>query len=131
MAISRWFIVLLLTTKVFADSKVLSFDERVALAKRIEANPSAKQYFNETFYPAIGALGPEMQECLKQPKASTERFSLVADIDLAGRFINVDYQPKTATAGCFSWAVRGLTIKAPPTCDWVSLPIVIEMNVNP
>ncbi|WGS84255.1 hypothetical protein [Methylomonas sp. UP202] len=131
MSILRCSIALLITTKVFAEGKVLSFDERVVLAKEVEARPSARHYLNETFYPAIGTLGPVVQECLKQPNASTERFSLVADIDLAGKFINVDYQPKTVTAACFSHAIRDLTIHAPPTCDCARLPIVIEMNIAP
>jgi hypothetical protein len=108
------------------------FSERVANAKKIEAQEETQAYFKNEMYPAIGpALASAMRECLSLANASTEKFTVVADISQGGEFINVAHKPKTNTATCLATAMRSFHAPPPPTCDCVSLPIVIDMAVKP
>ncbi|MDD2801886.1 MAG: hypothetical protein PHE96_10540 [Methylococcales bacterium] len=109
-----------------------SFAERVATAKEIESQKEADTYFKNRMFPAIGSLlGNAMKACTALPYANLEKFAVVADVTQTGKFINIDYQPRTNTAACVAEAVTGFYAPPPPTCESGDLPIVIEMSVVP
>ena len=109
-----------------------SFSERVAIAKRIEAQKETADYFKTGMYPAIGpALASAMRDCMSRPGASTEKFTVVADVSQNGEFIHIAHEPKTNTAACLAGAMASFRAPPPPTCDCGDLPIVIDMSITP
>ncbi len=113
-------------------AEATSFAERVALAKRVEEQKATAEYFKNGMYPAIGpSLASAMQECTSRAGASTEKFTVVADVSQDGQFTHIAYEPNTNTAACFAAAMELLRAPPPPTCDSGALPIVIDMSVKP
>ncbi len=116
-----------------ADLYAASFAERVAMAKEIETQEAASDYFLKTLFPAIGPdMAGMMKYCLSLPDASKERFTLVANVAQDGGMTDVDFEPKSNNTGaCFAEAFATLVGPPPPLCDCGALPVVIEMKVNP
>lgn len=109
-----------------------SFAERVALAKNTEKQKATTQYFQNEMYPAIGpSLATAMQECMSRAGASTEKFTVVANVSQDGRFMDIAHEPSTNTATCLATAMASFRAPPPPTCDYGVLPIVINMSVKP
>jgi len=109
-----------------------SFDERVALAIKIEEQKATSEYFKNGMYPAIGpSLASAMRECTSRAGASTAKFTVVADVSQDGLFTHIAYEPNTNTAACLAAAMASFSAPAPPTCDCGELPIVINMSVKP
>ncbi len=109
-----------------------AFAERVALAKKLEEQNATAEYFQNGMYPAIGpSLASAMRDCTSRAGASTEKFTVVADVSQDGQFTHIAYEPNTNTAACFAAAMELLRAPPPPTCDSSALPIVIEMSVKP
>lgn len=109
-----------------------TFSERVATAKDVELQEETSIYFRNNMYPAIGQeLNQAMRECTSLPNANIEKFTVVADITQEGKFVNIEYEPKTNTAACLAKAMKTFHSPPPPTCDSGSLPIVINMTVAP
>lgn len=109
-----------------------SFAERVALAKKVEAQDSTTEYFQNSMYPAIGpALASAMRDCMSRAGASTSKFAVVADISQDGRFLHVAHDPNTNTATCLATAMKSFRAPPPPMYDGdAHLPIVIEMLIQ-
>ena len=98
-----------------ADSD--AFPDRVALAKRVESQPEAAQYFKTQMYPAIGpALASAMRECLPPGKPSPGKFAVVADVSQEGKLVNIDYEPKLKAAACLANAMAAFHTPPPVTC---------------
>jgi hypothetical protein len=114
-------------------SVAATFAERVAIAKEIESQKEASDYFFGAFFPIVGpSMGGIMKMCLLRDGASKEKFTLVANVALSGEIINVDYEPKSNnTAACFAGQVATLKAPPPPLCDCGVLPLVINMGVEP
>lgn len=110
-----------------------TFSERVALAKQVEEQSATTEYFRNGMYPAIGAaLASAMRECMSRAGASTEKFSVVADISLDGKFTHIAHEPNTNTATCLAAAMASFRAPPPPMCDCgAAFPIVIDMSVTP
>ena len=113
-----------------ADS--VSFTDRVALAKRVETQAEAAQYFKSQMYPAVGpALASAMRACLPPGKPTPGKFAVVADVSQEGRFVNIDYEPKVEVAACLANAMATFHPPRPVTCGCELLPVVIEMSIVP
>jgi hypothetical protein len=118
----------------FANLSVAAtFAERVAIAKEIESQKEASDYFFASFFPAIGpSMGGIMKMCLSRDGANKEKFTLVANVASSGGIVNVDFEPKSNnTAACFAGEFSTLKAPAPPLCDCGVLPLVIDMGVKP
>jgi hypothetical protein len=105
----------------------LSFDQRVRQGRRFEQDATALEYVKKNVFPAINTvLSKSLTDCLKQPDASTEKFTLVANIMQDGGIGNVDYKPVTNTAQCYGDALRILSL--PPLPNELSiLPVFFDM----
>ena len=114
-------------------SAAASFAERVTIAKEIESQKEASDYFFGSFFPSVGpSLGGIMKMCLSRVGANQEKFTLVANVALSGEIINVDFEPKANnTAACFASEFSTLKAPPPPLCDCGVLPLVINMGVKP
>ena len=124
----------LVTLLGFANLSVAAtFAERVAIAKKIESQKEASDYFFGSFFPSIGpSMGGIMKMCLARDGASQEKFTLVANIALSGELIDVDFEPKlNSTGACFAKEFSILKAPPPPLCDCGVLPVVIDMAVKP
>jgi hypothetical protein len=111
---------------------VSSFAERVALAKWVEEQKAASEYFQNGMYPAIGpSLASAMRECTSRVGASTQKFTVVANVSQDGQFTDIAHEPNTNTAACVAAAMASFRAPPPPTCDLGALPIVIDMSVTP
>lgn len=116
-----------------AVGSAATFAERVAIAKEIESQKAASDYFFESFFPSVGpTVGGIMKMCLAREGASAERFTLVANVSLDGDLIEIDFEPKANnTAACFAKEFSSLKAPPPSLCDCGVLPVVIEMAVKP
>ncbi len=114
-------------------SAAASFAERVAIAKEIEYQKEASDYFFGSFFPTVGpSLGGIMKMCLSRAGANPNKFTLVANVALSGEIINVDFEPKANdTAACFAGELSTIKAPPPPLCDCGVLPLVINMGVKP
>jgi len=124
----------LLALLAFAGSSVAAtFAERVAIAKQIESNKEASDYFFGSFFPTVGpSMGGIMKMCLSRGGASQEKFTLVANVALSGEIIDIEFEPKSNnTAACFAGELSTLKAPPPPLCDCGVLPFVINMGVKP
>ena len=124
----------LLILIVYANLSIAAtFAERVAVAKEIESQKEASDYFLKNFFPSVGpSMGGIMKVCLSRDGSSQEKFSLVANVALDGQIINVDFEPKSNnTAACFAGEFSTLKAPPPPLCDCGVLPLVIDMAVKP
>ena len=110
-----------------------TFPERVAIAKEVESQKAASDYFFGSFFPSLApTMGGIMKMCLAREGASEEKFTLVANVSLDGDLIDIDFEPKANnTAACFAKEVGSLKAPPPPLCDCGVLPIVIDMAVKP
>lgn len=110
-----------------------TFAERVAIAKKIESQKEASDYFFGNFFPAVGpSLGGIMEMCLSRDGANKNKFTLVANVALSGEIINVDFEPRSNnTAACFAGEFSTLKAPPPPLCDCGVLPFVINMGIKP
>ncbi len=125
---------LLVALLSFANlSTAATFAERVAFAKKIEAQKEASDYFFGTFFPTFGSsIGGIMKMCLARDGASQEKFTLVANVSLQGELVAVDFEPKSNNTGaCFAKEFSSLKAPTPPLCDCGLLPLVIDMAVKP
>jgi len=114
------------------SAETLSFSERIKLAKEIEKQKSAENYFFKEMFPSVGGvMADAMKRCTSAPKANLSPFTLVADISTQGKFINIAYEPRINTAACFADLLSTLQAPPPPTCECVTMPIVIEMKIEP
>ena len=108
------------------------FAARERLARKIEEQPETQKYLYEGMFPVIGSSTADaMKICLTSATASTDKFTLVADVLPDGRFGAVAVQPTTNTARCFAAAFRRFRAPPPPTCDCGPLPIAIDMAIKP
>ncbi len=108
-----------------------TFAERLAAAKEVEKQPEAAAYFKDKMYPAISqSMLSAMRRCSAMPNANVDDFAVVADIAASGKFVNVDYAPRTNTAACFAGALATLPVPSPAKQGAPALPMVIEMSVK-
>ena len=124
----------LITLLSFANLSIAAtFAERVAIAKKIESQKEASDYFFGSFFPSIGpSMGGIMKMCLARDGASQEKFTLVADVALSGELIDVDFEPKQNNTGaCFAKEFSTLKAAPPTLCNCGVLPVVIDMAVKP
>ena len=124
---------ILLSVLFSTNLNAATFAERVAIAKKIESQQATQDYFLKGLFPAIGpVMGGIMHECLSHPEASTEKFTLIANVAESGQLVDIDVEPKSNnTAVCFAKAFATLTAPPPPLCDCGVLPVVIDMGVKP
>ena len=110
-----------------------TFAERIAIAKKIESQKEASDYFFGSFFPAIGSsMGGILQMCLSRNDANKEKFTLVANVALSGELIDIEFEPKSNNTGaCFAKELATLKAPPPPLCDCGVLPVVIDMVVKP
>jgi hypothetical protein len=116
-----------------ANLNASTFAERVAIAKKIESQKEASNYFFGSFFPAIGpSIGGIMKMCLSRNDASKEKFTLVASVALSGELVDIDFEPSSNNTGaCFAKEFATLKAPPPPLCDCDVLPMVIDMGVKP
>ncbi|MDR0476984.1 MAG: hypothetical protein LBH14_03465 [Desulfobulbaceae bacterium] len=108
----------------------IALSDRIALAKRVETEPEAAQYFKTQMYPAITqALANAMTACFPPEKPNPGKFTVVANVSREGKFVNIDYEPKSEAVACVANAIAGF--HTPPPVMHELLPIVIEMSVVP
>lgn len=114
-------------------SVAATFADRVAIAKEIESQKEASDYFFGSFFPAIAPpMGGIMKMCLARDNANQEKFTLVANVTLSGELIDIDFEPKSNNTGaCFASEFATLKAPPPPLCDCGVLPVVIDMAVKP
>ncbi|MCQ8130753.1 hypothetical protein, partial [Methylomonas rivi] len=107
-----------------------SFEQRVRQGRRFEQDAAAQDYTKKHVLPAMSdALSKSLTDCLAQPGASTEKFTLVADILPDGGISNVDYRPATNTAECFGHAFHGLSL-APLPNELSDLPVFFDLMLH-
>jgi hypothetical protein len=107
----------------------LSFEERVRQARDFEQDAAARDYAGKNLYPAMATImSASMKDCLKQPDASTEKFTLVANILRNGEIGDVDYKPATNTAQCFGESMRSLHLPSLPE-EFPTLPVFFDMKI--
>lgn len=122
---------------VFLSGNVLgagveTFAERHHLAKLAEEQEPTRSYLNDKMFPAVGpAAATAMRGCLTPAGASTEPFTVLADLSKDGNFTRIAYEPKTDTAACFAAAMPSFHAPPPPTQDGRPLPISIDMKIVP
>ena len=129
-----WHLYILIALLSFSNLSVAAtFAERVALAREVESQKDASDYFFGAFFPFIGpSIGGIMKMCLSRDGANQEKFTLVSNVALNGEIINVDFEPKSNnTAACFAGEFSTLKAPPPPLCDCGVLPLVIDMGVKP
>ena len=116
-----------------ADLAAATFAERVVIAKKIESQKEASDYFFGSFFPAIGpSMGGIMKMCLSRNDASQEKFTVVANVALSGELVDIDFEPNSNNTGaCFANELGTLKAPPPPLCDCGVLPVVIDMVVKP
>lgn len=110
-----------------------TFAERVKRATEIETQKAASEYLDGSFFPALGSnMSGIMKMCLNREGASTEKFTMVANVSPDGGLIDIDFEPKANnTAVCFAREIGALKAPPPPLCDGGVLPIAINMEVKP
>lgn len=107
-----------------------SFEQRIRQGRRFEQDAAAQDYTKKHVLPAMSdALSKSLTDCLAQPGASTEKFTLVADILPDGGISNVDYRPATNTAECFGHAFHGLSL-APLPNELSGLPVFFDLMLH-
>jgi len=122
----------LVGNSVACNGKLLSFSERVALAKRAEQQKEIGNYLYKEMFPSIGTNMSElMKGCLAKANASVDKFTLVANVKEPGRFSEIDYQPKTNTASCFANGLASLHLPNTKLCQCGSIPVVLDMTITP
>lgn len=122
----------LVGNSITCNSKLPSFSERVALAKKAEKQKEIGNYLYKEMFPAIGTNMSElMKSCLAKANASVDKFTIVADVKEPGRFNEVDYQPKTNTASCFAAGLASLQLPNTKLCQCGSIPVVLDMIITP
>lgn len=122
----------LISIAALAAGEASSFASRERRARQIEKQPQTQKYLSDGMYPNIGqAMANAMKACLADGNASTDKFTLVADVTPAGYFSEVSVRPSTDTSRCFAMAFSEFRAAPPPTCDCGPLPIVIDMTINP
>ncbi|MDR2219660.1 MAG: hypothetical protein LBE24_03670 [Methylobacillus sp.] len=130
----RWLCLLILLFGFITIGHAATFAERVAISKQIESQKDAKDYLYGSFFPAIGSsMNEAMKMCLNRSGASTEKFTLVANISLSGKLIDIDFEPKeNNTAACFAKEAGSWSAPPPPWLDgYDALPISMSMNIVP
>ena len=128
------FLFVLITLLGFVNLSIAAtFEERIVIAKKIESQKEASDYFFGSFFPAIGpSMGGIMKMCLSRNDASQEKFDLVANVALSGELIDIDFEPKSNNTGaCFAKEFATLKAPPPPLCDCGVLPVAINMKVKP
>jgi hypothetical protein len=108
----------------------LDFDERSARAERLERTPVVAAYLDKGVYPLLGDFGTTMGRCLKVAGASTDPFTLVADVAPDGRMANVEVRPAGATPECVAAWWRTLRASRPPKLHG-GLVIVEKVKIAP
>ncbi|MHA2904259.1 hypothetical protein [Ralstonia mannitolilytica] len=109
-----------------------TFAERHHLAKLAEEKEPTRSYLNDEMFPAVGpAAATAMRGCLAPAGASTDPFTVLADLSKDGDFTRIAYEPKTDTATCFAAAMPSFHAPPPPTQGGRPLPISIDMKVVP
>lgn len=122
----------LLAFLVCVPAYAATFDERVTLAENAEKKVEVSNYLYKEMFPAIGStLGGIMMNCLAKPNANQDKFTIVADVQESGRFINIQVEPKNNTATCFSNGFSALKLPPLLKCNCSPLPIVIHMATKP
>jgi hypothetical protein len=112
--------------------EALTFGERAELARKAEDRQEVSGYLYQKLFPAIEtALADAMASCTKNEAANLDSFTIIADIDNTGHFINVDVQPETNTSKCFAESLKKIGGPAPGKDAVTPLPIVIDMEVRP
>lgn len=107
----------------------LSFEDRVAEARELEADPAVSAYLNQVMLPAVGtALQAAMVECAAKAGGQAAGFTLVADVDEEGRFIDVVVKPSHSMASCFSNRLASLTAPAHEVEDLRVIPVIFQME---
>ena len=116
-----------------AAAQPRTFEERRHIAQALEGNSKTVQgYLSSEMYPAIGsAMADAMRNCFERSGASSEPFSLVADVSQDGRFMQIAYEPKSNTAACFAKAISLFRVPSPPALGQESFPIVMDMTIKP
>lgn len=129
----RYLYILIAFLSFSSISVAATFAERIAIAKKIESQKEASDYFFGAFFPSIGpSMGGIMKMCLSRDGANQEKFTLVANVALSGEIINVDFEPKSNnTAACFAGEFSSLKAPPPPLCDCGVIPLVFNMGVKP
>ena len=113
------------------NGKLPSFKSRVDFANKAEKQPEIRDYLKNKVYHEIGSqLATIMTDCLAKPKASTDKFTLVANIKNPGHFADVDYQPKSNTASCFAKGLSLLSFPDTDLCSCGAIPFVIDMSIK-
>lgn len=114
------------------NSKLPSFSERVAVAKKAEHQKEIGNYLYKEMFPAIGSNMSElMKSCLAKANASVDKFTIVAEVKEPGRFNAIDYQPRTNTASCFADGLASLHLPSTILCQCGSIPVVLDMAIAP
>jgi len=126
-------IVIVLFAVISTNLSAATFAERIAIAKKIESQKEASNYFFGSFFPTVGpSMGGIMQMCLELKGANKEKFTLVANVALSGELMDIDFEPKSNNTGiCFASEFAKLKAPPPPLCDCGVLPVVIDMAVKP
>ncbi len=109
-----------------------AFNQRVERARQAEHQEVLYNYLHKNFYADanFGPVAAKLQDCIKLPGASTDHFTLVADITKQGKVANIEVSPRTNTAECFAGALSKMKkLPPPPTSGNDSLPIFIEMTI--
>ena len=122
-----------LTALFSANVNAATFAERVAIAKEIESQKEASEYFFKNFFPTIGpSMGGIMKMCLARDNANIDKFTVVANVSLNGELIDIDFEPKSNNTGaCFANELATVQAPPPPLCDCGVLPVTITMAVKP
>lgn len=111
----------------------VSFDGRVARAKRVEQSVYGKAYV-QSMWNQIGAESASaMRECFKQgSKPDTSAFVLVANILPDRTLAHAEVRPDTAMAACYARRFADAPFPPPPEIFGdAGIPIVVEMNIRP
>jgi|GEM_PF-5284834 len=102
---------------------------RAKAGQEQEARPENKTYFTVDYPPAMERyMTAVIRNCLAAPGAVVENFVIVADLDKAGRYGNIEAAPAQQTTLCAIQELRQLKAPPPPSQPF---PVVIDFNIQP
>jgi hypothetical protein len=121
---------LAMVTLALAGSE--TFDERVRVAKLAEVDSAFAAYQSALLEPVGADMTRAMTECVQSTTgASTEDFTLVAELADDGRPVEIAVRPETNVATCWAARFAALRFAPPPRYPGRSgFPLVFEMRFH-
>lgn len=132
MRITSLALVLLIAVAFGVSAEIVpTFAERVSTAKTVADLREIKDYIETLLTRTTRPFVLEaVRICTNHPCASTDAFTVVADVRQDGTLSNIDHEPKTDASECFANALGRLRVPLPPLGVDGVFPIVFEIEAR-